>query len=136
MKTFQQFCEDAYLQLDEQSLLDKAKGYVSSGLSDIRQNPVRALSRGVVKPFVKDLALDLTGVPEKVKKAGGNNPIVNTAVDVATTGLSYAPWRKMVKLQNLARGAQTALNVGKNVLNFGRAAASIVPTAMGLNVPN
>lgn len=135
MKTFQQFCEDAYLQLDEQSLLDRAKGYVSSGLSDIRKNPVRALSRGVVKPFVKDLALDLTGVPEKVKKVGGNNPIVNTAVDAATTGLSYAPWRKMVKPQNLARGAQTALNVGRNVLNVGRAAASIIPTAMGLNVP-
>jgi len=136
MKTFQQFCKDAYLQLDEQSLLDKAKGYVSSGLSDIRKNPVRALSRGVVKPFIKDLALDLTGVPETVKKAGGNNPIVNTAVDVATTGLSYVPWRKMVKPQNLTRGVRTVSNIGKNVLNFGRASASIVPTAMGINVPH
>jgi hypothetical protein len=129
MKTFQQFCEDAYLQLDEQNLLDRAKGYVTSGLSDIRKNPVRSISRGVVKPFVKDLALDLTGVPEKVKKAGENNPIVNTAVDVATTGLSYAPWRKIARQatnpQNLTRASNTALRVARGGLDAGKTILSL-----------
>lgn len=129
MKTFQQFCEDAYLQLDEQSLLDRAKGYVSSRLSDIRKNPVRVIGRELVKPGVKELALDLTGVPEKVKKAGGNNPLLNTAVDVATTGLSYAPWRKIAKQvtnpQNLTRASNTALRVVKGGLDTGKTLFSL-----------
>ena len=128
MKTFKDFCEDAYLQLEEQNILDRAKGYVSSGLSDLKRNPVETINRGVVKPFVKDFALDLTGVPEKVKKAGGNNPLVNTAVDVAKTGLSYAPWRKIAKQatnpQNLTKALQVVrggLDAGKTILSLGSA---------------
>lgn len=60
MKTFQQFCEQAY---------------------DLREFKIGSLSKGVAKSVGADVA------GEVIKKASGNNPIVSKAVDVATAGV-------------------------------------------------
>ena len=60
MKTFQQFCGDAY-----------------------RLNEVN--TKSIVKSGVKNFGAEIAG--EVVKKASGNNPLVRKAVDVSTSGV-------------------------------------------------
>jgi len=62
MKTFKQFCSEAY-QLNE---------------FDIKSIPGR---------FAKSAGAEIAG--EVIKKASGNNPIVSKAVDVATSGIGF-----------------------------------------------
>lgn len=60
MKTFQQFCEQAY---------------------NLNELNVKAIPGKIGRAFGADIA------GEVIKKASGNNPIVRKAVDVATSGV-------------------------------------------------
>lgn len=60
MKTFQQFCEQAYY---------------------LQELNVKSLSKGIARSFGATVA------GEAIKKASGNNPLVKKAVDVATSGV-------------------------------------------------
>ena len=64
MKTFKQFCSEAY-QLNE---------------FDIKSAP---------KSLARNFGAEVAG--EVIKKASGNNPIVRKAVDVATSGVGLGP---------------------------------------------
>ena len=120
MKTFQQFCEDAY-QLSEENLLDRTRQFAGRQLTNIKRDPVGTIWRGVAKPFVKSVALDMTGIPDEIKRRTGNNPAINTAIDYGGNALSYVPWRKT--LTNLPRVvprvAQQALQTGTRLAQGG-----------------
>jgi hypothetical protein len=60
MKTFQQFCEQAY---------------------NLQELDVKSLPKRAGKAFGADIA------GEVIKKISGNNPVVNKTIDVATAGV-------------------------------------------------
>ena len=124
MKTFQQFCEDAY-QLSEENLLDRTRQFAGRQLTNIKRDPVGTIWRGVAKPFVKSVALDMTGIPDEIKRRTGNNPAINTAIDYGTSALTYVPWRQTLKnaprqvLQTGTRLVQGGLELALAAINRG-----------------
>lgn len=133
MKTFKEFYIDAYSQLDEGNFLDTAKQFVSKQISNVKADPVGTAKRAIIKPFVKSVVLDATGIPDKLKRAGGNNPVVNTAVDYGTGAISLAPWRQALKPKNLKTAANIATKVVQNVPRVVQGAAAVGSTLMGLD---
>jgi len=128
MKTFQQFCQEAYWELNEgvvdtlKQVPQQVKQAATSEISRLRTQPLRTLrgyTTGTLKggaiAGVKGGVLDVAA--PYIKKKLGNNPVTNTAVNVAKEVLPYVSWRNLSKQgirtgANILRGARTAAQIG------------------------
>ena len=148
MKTFKQFSEQAYesyeliegpidyLRSKIKSKVQSVKDYPStlrSAVSAIKKDPIGSLkagSKGLTKVVAKDVIT--SPIATRIKRATGNNPIANLAIDTAADVASVTPWKqtaKQVATQTpklartfgknlLVRGPQTALRVGQGLLTL------------------
>lgn len=137
MKTFKQFSEQAYESYElVEGPIDYLKGKVKdqyqslrntpaslrSAVSAVKKDPVGSLKAGgksLGKMAVKDYAM--SPITTRIKRATGNNPAINLAVDTAADVASVTPWRSTIKTfgKNLfVRGPQIALKTAQGLASL------------------
>lgn len=113
MKTFKQFYQEAYQlnELDLRSMGRSAVNVVRGGVQQAIQNPRKAVVGGlktIFDPKVIGKGAITRVVKEPIKRATGNNPILNKAIDVGADYIApVARWGPA--LRTAAGGASVAI---------------------------
>jgi hypothetical protein len=150
MKSFKQFSEQAYESYElVEGPVDYLKGKVKDQYQSLRNSP--AALRSAVSAFKSDPVGSLKAggmglgkmtakgfitdpIAARVKKATGNNPVSNLAIDTAADMATITPWRetaKKIATKVATKAPQLARTFGKNLLVRGPQTALKIAQGLG-----